>query len=74
MTNNLKSQVFEPEPLQFEHFTTYGATTKSISSFNNSDARFKYNKYVLGWHWGGERRISKVMKVNQADNFPLPSR
>ena len=28
---------------------------------------FKSDKFILGWHWGGERIISKVMKVNQSD-------
>ena len=72
------SQSREAEQKQFEWKLSETTTTAYLSTIHPSNPQtvkdyFKSDNFNLGWHWGGERLISKVMKVNQADMaFFLP--
>lgn len=69
------SQSREAEQKQFEWNIEGTTTTAYLSTIHPNNPQtvldyFKINNFTLGWHWGGERIISKAMKVNQADIFP----
>ena len=44
---NIKSQIFEPEQLQFSHFYEIGDISKTNSTFNTDNNRFKYDDNVM---------------------------
>ncbi len=63
---NIKSQIFEPEQLQFSHFYEIGDISKTNSTFNTDNNRFKYDDIVLGWHWSWGRHVSNALSMNQS--------
>ena len=63
INNNLYSQDFEP--LQ-RTFTVGGVANTTI---DNTLDYFNINKFLLGWHWGDEYKISKALKMNQKDIY-----
>ncbi len=59
------SQNVEPTQRTFNYKNLNGT---SINGYLNGDLDyFNINNFIIGWHWGGERKISQVMRVNQAD-------
>ncbi len=61
------SQNGEPSTRTFTWNTINGSITDTLNTNNDY---FKLNSFIIGWMWGGERKISQVMKVNQADTEP----
>jgi hypothetical protein len=57
IANKTQSQVFEPDPLQFIHFAEIDDFSKTTSTFNNTNNRFKYNDFVYGFHWSGSVKM-----------------
>ena len=71
------SQSREAEQKQFEWNLSGTTTTAYLSTIHPSNPQtvkdyFKSDNFILGWHWGGEKIISKVMKVNQSDMTIFP--
>jgi hypothetical protein len=64
----LNSQTREPIQQNFtwSYFngTTTATTTATVSSANDY---FKLNNFMLGYMWGGERKISQSLSMTQAD-------
>jgi hypothetical protein len=63
------SQTREPEPIQFHWNTSTGTTTAFASTTDgtNNNNYFKQNNFMLGYMWGGERKISESLRMTQAD-------
>ncbi len=61
--NLLLSQTFEPSQ---HKFIFKGDTIKLSSDLDY----FKQDKFLLGWHWGGGKKISKSLDMNQNDADP----
>ncbi|MDT3738223.1 MAG: T9SS type A sorting domain-containing protein [Candidatus Kapabacteria bacterium] len=60
------SQNVEPTQKSFDYKDIDGNTVNDGYLNGNLDY-FKINNYTLGWHWGGQRKISKAMLANQSD-------
>ena len=63
INSNLESQDFEPVQRKF---TVGGLTNTTI---DNTLDYFNIDKFLLGWHWGDEYKISKALKMNQKDIY-----
>ncbi len=61
---NSYSQNIEPSQRTF-NIGGY-STPQTISSTHEY---FNINKFILGWHWGDEYKISKALKMNQKDIY-----
>jgi len=61
---NIYAQDIEPELHKF-YFPAYS----EIDSVYLSDTLeyFKQDKFMLGWHWGASKKISKALCMNQKD-------
>ena len=66
------SQSREAEQKQFVWNLSGTTTTAYLSTIHEDNPQsvkdyFKTDNFILGWHWGGEKIISKVMKSSQCD-------
>lgn len=61
----LLSQTREPSQHPFSYTDTSGIYHNEYLSADSS--YFKLNQFMVGFHWGGSRVMSRVLKANQAD-------
>lgn len=54
-----------PKRLKFNYYPIDGNSTSVQEYLSGSTPYFKLENMTLGWHWGGQRKISQVMKSNQ---------
>jgi hypothetical protein len=58
--SSLYSQNREPNQHQF--------MLNGVNTYLSTDLEyFNINKFILGWHWGDEYKISQALKMNQTD-------
>ncbi|MFY8161561.1 MAG: hypothetical protein ACOVNU_09545 [Candidatus Kapaibacteriota bacterium] len=60
---NSYSQNYEPSQRTF----TFGGY--SPQTINSTLGYFNIDKFLLGWHWGDEYKISKALKMNQKEIY-----
>ncbi len=63
---NIYAQDIEPEQHKF-YFPAYSVIDSVLLS--DSLNYFKQGKFMLGWHWGASKKISKALKANQNDAY-----
>jgi hypothetical protein len=61
--SNIYTQDLEPTQ---RTFTIGGNSGQKI---DHTNSYFNFDKFVLGWHWGDEYKISKALKMNQKDIY-----
>jgi hypothetical protein len=59
--SNIYTQDLEPTQ---RTFTIGGHANKKLDNTNND---FKFDKFVLGWQWGANYKLSQVLKMNHVD-------
>ena len=59
--SSLSSQTVEPVQHKFNFLGNSNYLLSSDSSY------FKQDKFMIGWHWGSGKKISKSLLINQND-------
>lgn len=62
IASNLFSQDFEPAQRKF-----FWALSQDSVLLSSEMEYFKQKDFLLGWHWGGPKKISQALMINQYD-------